>query len=146
MSDPCLPVRLSTRPVPHIDTRKQFHPQLRLEGEKGGGEDSLGTQSQLPVIGAHPLARPAAKNRVSHSSRLVRRRRDHTCKKQTPALSAAATPPLRTHRATLGTASLTIPKSHSSGSYNTGDLLVLHTVEAGRLSPTDRDKNTPSPC
>lgn len=50
--------------------RESTWPELGLEGEKAGGEDSLGTQSQLPVVGAHPLARPAAKNRVGHGTGL----------------------------------------------------------------------------
>lgn len=121
-------------PVLHTDTGKPFRPELRLEGEEGGGEDSLGTQCQLPVVGAHPLACSAAKNRVGHGTRLGRRGRDHTCKKQTPALSTAATPPSRKHRAVLGTALLTVPKGHSSGKQNRGDPPASHTVEADRLT------------
>ena len=131
-------------PVLHTDTRKPFRPELKLEGEEEGSEDSLGTQCQLPVVGAHPLACPAAKNRVGHGTRLGRRGRDHTCKKQTPALSTAATPPSRKHRAALGTALLTIPKGHSPGKQRRGDLLASHTVEVDSLSPTDSDKNIPS--
>lgn len=131
-------------PVLRRDTGKPFRPELRLEGEKKGGEDSLGTQCQLPVVGAHPLAHPAAKNRVGHGTRLGRRGRDHTCKKQTPALSTAATPPSRKHKAVLDTALLTISKGHSCGKQNRGDLLVSHRVEADRLSPADSDKNIPS--
>ena len=103
--------------------------RAEAEGEEQGGEDSLGTQCQLPVVGAHPLARPAAKNRLSHGTRLGRRGTDHTCKKQTSAVSIAATPPSRKHRAALGTALLTIPKGHSTGKQNRGDLPASHTVE-----------------
>lgn len=73
-SNSCLTARLRMRLLPH-------NTNWRLEGEDG---DSLGTQSQLPVIGAHPLARPAAKNRVGHGTGLGGGR-GHTCKKQTPA-------------------------------------------------------------
>lgn len=62
---PSRAVRKASR---HTGTRKALGPELRLQGEKAGGGDSLGTQSQLPVVGAHPLARPAAKNRVSHGT------------------------------------------------------------------------------
>lgn len=48
--------------------------ELRVEGEEEeeGGEDSLGSQGQLPVVGANPGARTTAKNHVSHGPSLGR--------------------------------------------------------------------------
>lgn len=44
-----------------------------MEGEEEeGGEDSLGSQGQLPVVGANPGACPTAKNHVSHGPSLGR--------------------------------------------------------------------------
>lgn len=55
------------------DTRKAVGAELRVEEEEEeGGEDSLGSQGQLPVVGANPGASPTAKNHVSHGPSLGR--------------------------------------------------------------------------
>lgn len=80
--------------VLHRDSRKGVRAELREEGEEEeeeGGEDSLGSQGQLPVVGANPGAHPAAKNHVSHGPRPGEGwgGRAHTWKKQTAATLAA---------------------------------------------------------
>lgn len=66
-------------PALHRDTRKAVGAELGVEGEEEeGGEHSLGSQGQLPVVGANPEARPAAENHVSHGPSLGRGGRGHT--------------------------------------------------------------------
>lgn len=80
------------RPVLRTDTRKPFRPEPRLGGEEEDGEDSLGTQRELPVIGAYPLARPTAKYHVSHGTRLGGEAGITPVKRKHQRLNTAATP------------------------------------------------------